>query len=99
MLHWDAAAMMPPGGAAARAEQLATLRCIAHQMLTAPEIGDLLAAAEGEATRSASGSAPICARCGGAGGMRRRCRPISSRRCRAPARESRDGMAQARAGE
>src|SRR5271155_1090666 len=49
MLHWDAAAMMPPGGAASRAEQLATLRVIAHQLLSAPEIGDLLAAAEGEA--------------------------------------------------
>src|SRR5258708_2426730 len=48
MLHWDAAAMMPPGGAAARAEQLATLRGIAHQLLTAPDIGDLFAAAEAE---------------------------------------------------
>jgi carboxypeptidase Taq len=42
MLHWDAAAMMPAGGAAARAEQLATMRGIAHQLLTAPD----LAAAE-----------------------------------------------------
>ena len=49
VLHWDAAAMMPPGGAAARSEQLATLRGIAHQLLTAPEIADLLDAAEGEA--------------------------------------------------
>jgi carboxypeptidase Taq len=49
MLHWDAAAVMPPGGAASRAEQLATLRVIAHQLLSAPEIADLLAAAEGEA--------------------------------------------------
>ena len=49
MLHWDAAAMMPSGGAASRAEQLATLRGIAHQKLTAPEIADLLDAAEREA--------------------------------------------------
>lgn len=48
MLHWDAAAMMPTGGAAARAEQLATLRGVAHQHLTASEIGDLLAEAESE---------------------------------------------------
>ena len=48
MLHWDAAAMMPAGGAAARAEQLATLRVITHQHLTAPEIGDLVAEAESE---------------------------------------------------
>jgi carboxypeptidase Taq len=48
MLHWDAAAMMPTGGAAARAEQLAALRGVAHQQLTTPEIGDLLAEAESE---------------------------------------------------
>jgi carboxypeptidase Taq len=48
VLHWDAAAIMPPGGAAARSEQLATLRGIAHAKLTAPEIGDLLDAAESE---------------------------------------------------
>jgi len=48
MLHWDAAAMMPPGGAEARAEQLATLRVLAHELLVAPEIGDLIAEAEGE---------------------------------------------------
>jgi carboxypeptidase Taq len=49
MLHWDAAAMMPPGGAAARAEQLATLRLIAHELLTAPETADLFAGADAEA--------------------------------------------------
>jgi carboxypeptidase Taq len=48
MLHWDAAAMMPAGGAAARAEQLATLRVISHKHLTAPEIADLVAEAESE---------------------------------------------------
>jgi carboxypeptidase Taq len=49
MLHWDAASVMPPGGAAARAGQLATLRGIAHQLLSAPEIADLLEGAEREA--------------------------------------------------
>src|SRR6478736_5739595 len=48
VLHWDAAAMMPPGGAAARAEQLATLRGTAHRLLTAPEITDLFEAADVE---------------------------------------------------
>jgi len=48
VLHWDAAAMMPPGGGQARAEQLATLRLLAHELLTAPEIGDLIAVADGE---------------------------------------------------
>jgi carboxypeptidase Taq len=42
VLHWDTAAMMPEGGAPARAEQLATLRLVAHQHLTAPEIDALL---------------------------------------------------------
>jgi hypothetical protein len=36
VLHWDASAMMPPGGGAARGEQLATLAGLAHEMLTAP---------------------------------------------------------------
>jgi carboxypeptidase Taq len=45
VLHWDTAAIMPDGGAAARAEQLATLRVIAHQHLVAPEIEGLLAEA------------------------------------------------------
>src|SRR5207248_9734349 len=46
VLHWDTAAIMPAGGAAARAEQLATLRRIAHQHLVAPEIEALLAEAD-----------------------------------------------------
>ncbi|MBV8334416.1 MAG: carboxypeptidase M32, partial [Alphaproteobacteria bacterium] len=49
VLHWDTAAVMPSGGAAARAEQLATLRLIAHEHLTAPALGELLAEAEQQA--------------------------------------------------
>jgi carboxypeptidase Taq len=48
-LHWDAAAMMPSGGARSRAGQLATLRVIAHEELTRPDMADLLAAAEADA--------------------------------------------------
>ena len=48
MLHWDAAAMMPPGGAAARGEQLATLAGLGHELLTAPEVTAQLADAEAE---------------------------------------------------
>ncbi len=48
-LHWDAAAMMPRGGAASRAGQLATLRVVAHEELTRPDMADLLAAAEEDA--------------------------------------------------
>ncbi len=46
MLGWDAAAMMPAGGAAARGDQLAVLAGLAHGLLTAPEVGDDLQAAE-----------------------------------------------------
>ncbi len=38
MLGWDASAMMPPGGGAARGEQLATLAGLAHELLTAPAL-------------------------------------------------------------
>ena len=48
VLNWDCATMMPPGGAATRAEQLASLSLLAHQQLTAAEVGDLLAEAESD---------------------------------------------------
>ncbi len=48
MLQWDSATQMPAGGAPARAEQTATLRVISHEILTAPDTGDLLAAAEAQ---------------------------------------------------
>jgi len=49
MLHWDQATMMPAGGAMARSEQLARLEVLRHERLTAPDVGDLLAAAEADA--------------------------------------------------
>ncbi len=48
MLHWDMATVMPPGGAESRAEQLATLSVLAHEMLTVPDVKGLLDAAETE---------------------------------------------------
>jgi carboxypeptidase Taq len=48
VLHWDAAAMMPRGGAEARADQLATLSVIRHEMLTDPRMADWIEAAESE---------------------------------------------------
>ena len=48
MLQWDMMAMMPSGGAGARAEQLATLHLVCHELLTDPRLGDLLDAAEAD---------------------------------------------------
>ena len=42
LLGWDQQVMMPPGGAALRAEQLATVGRIAHQKFTSPEVGKLI---------------------------------------------------------
>lgn len=47
MLSWDEAVMMPRGGGAARGEAMATLAALAHQKLTAPELGELLDNVEG----------------------------------------------------
>ncbi len=47
MLHWDWATMMPSGGAAARAAQLAELDLLRHEALTDERLADLLD--EGEA--------------------------------------------------
>jgi carboxypeptidase Taq len=46
MLGWDAAAMMPAGGGAARGDQLAVLAGVAHAQLTSAVTGDDLAAAQ-----------------------------------------------------
>jgi len=42
VLIWDQRTMMPPAGAPARAEQLATLSRLAHEMLVSDEVGRLL---------------------------------------------------------
>jgi carboxypeptidase Taq len=48
VLYWDQSVMMPAGGADARAEQLATLKVVGHEMLTHPAMGELLDKAAGE---------------------------------------------------
>ncbi|UVF19270.1 carboxypeptidase M32 [Microvirga terrae] len=42
ILQWDAETLMPEGAADSRSNQLATLKGIAHELLTAPDTGDLL---------------------------------------------------------
>ncbi|HWI29542.1 MAG TPA: carboxypeptidase M32 [Stellaceae bacterium] len=48
MLQWDSATLMPAGGAAARSEQLATLKVVCHETLTDPSTADLLDGAEAQ---------------------------------------------------
>lgn len=48
VLNWDRAAMMPAGGSAARAEQLAELQALRHEALVRPDTEDLLAAADAD---------------------------------------------------
>jgi carboxypeptidase Taq len=42
VLHWDQQTQMPPGGAESRADQMATLRKLAHRKFTSPAIGRLI---------------------------------------------------------
>ena len=46
ILNWDRSTMMPEGASEDRADQLATLGVIAHEMMVAPDMGDLLSRAE-----------------------------------------------------
>ncbi len=46
VLQWDMSTMMPDGGGDARAEQMATIKVLAHELLTDARMGDLFAAAE-----------------------------------------------------
>lgn len=48
VLEWDLQTYMPPGGAAARAAQIALLSRLAHEQFTDPETGRLLKLAEAE---------------------------------------------------
>lgn len=48
MLGWDASAMMPPGGGAARGDQLALLAGMMHDLAIAPEVTEDLAHAEAD---------------------------------------------------
>ncbi len=49
ILGWDAQTLMPDGAAEARGDQLAVLRGLAHEMLTAPAAAEALDAAERDA--------------------------------------------------
>jgi carboxypeptidase Taq len=46
ILNWDRSTMMPEGASEDRADQLATLNVIAHEIMVAPDMPELLARAE-----------------------------------------------------
>src|SRR5579884_1846674 len=52
LLGWDQQTMMPPRGAATRAESLATVGRISHELFVAPETGRLLDAAASELSKN-----------------------------------------------
>jgi carboxypeptidase Taq len=52
VLHWDSAAMMPAGGATARADQITALSLVCHDMMVDPSLNDLLSKAELESDKS-----------------------------------------------
>ncbi|MCH9769260.1 MAG: carboxypeptidase M32 [Gammaproteobacteria bacterium] len=45
LANWDEAVMMPSGGGPARAEAMATLQTVQHELLTDPKVSELLAKA------------------------------------------------------
>jgi carboxypeptidase Taq len=52
VLHWDSAAIMPAGGATARADQITALSLVCHDIMVDPSLADLLSKAETEAESS-----------------------------------------------
>src|SRR5437763_9818945 len=63
VLGWDERTYMPRKGSAHRAEQMALLARLTHQMRTDPAVGDLLAAVEGsDLVRDPAGDAAANAR-------------------------------------
>ncbi len=49
-LHWDSSVMMPPAGAASRAEQIGALKAVRHEIITSEEVGELIDEAQSGTT-------------------------------------------------
>lgn len=59
ILQWDSDTMMPKGAVGTRAESMALLRVLAHEMVTDPRIGDWIADAEADTALDAWAKANI----------------------------------------
>jgi carboxypeptidase Taq len=55
ILSWDQETFMPPAGGAARADQLATLQTLAHDMMISPEVEQPPRAVDRSRYRAAAG--------------------------------------------
>ena len=75
ILSWDEAVMMPDGGGAARADAMAALRGLIHELSTEPRVGELVERADRaeERARSMMAERPTSARYGTATCEPRRC--------------------------
>lgn len=62
ILGWDAQTLMPTGAADGRAEQLATLRGLSHELLVAPSTAELLAETQEAADGLGAWETATCAR-------------------------------------
>ena len=60
LLHWDMSAMMPPGGAGARSEQLAALKRVRHDLIADSAVAELLDEAETETGLDSWQRANLC---------------------------------------
>jgi carboxypeptidase Taq len=60
LLHWDQQTMMPPRGGSGRAESLATLERVSHDMFVADETGRLLEGAAAELDGAPADSDDAC---------------------------------------
>jgi carboxypeptidase Taq len=60
LLSWDQQTMMPPGGAAARAEALATLESLSHELFVSAETGRLLERAAAQLNGAPKDSDDAC---------------------------------------
>jgi carboxypeptidase Taq len=56
LLGWDQETYMPPSGASSRAAQASLLARLAHERLTDPRVGELLAACEADPSLNAEGT-------------------------------------------
>ncbi|MBY0312280.1 MAG: carboxypeptidase M32 [Phycisphaerales bacterium] len=59
LLSWDQETYMPPAAAEHRAEQAAAISTLTHERMTAPKLGELLAACERDSALTGDAASPV----------------------------------------